>query len=316
MSVFRATLRFIDSPAAVQYKICPVKEKILRVIASRESMEAKVCIIKQVTLAKKVSRSVRRLNDHLKVLLDQKLITRFKDRKMHKYNINQNLINSQWTLNEKNLHSVDKTSSDFRTKRPLIIDKDINRKDKYSVTERAESEKTPAQEMFSFFDQIPIFEEDYQPVENRTAEFEESSVLRETTGKENYWQPIDFRRKNKKPAPKDSQPKPKKTQLKDNFTPTNEHRVLAISTNIDIETELPKFIAYYQARGIALTNWDSAFKAWILKSVEFNQKGYGHGKRKESTKPEMSVWEYLNKPIWSVHPERDVTGNVDARFAS
>jgi len=60
-------------------------------------------------------------------------------------------------------------------------------------------------------------------------------------------------------------------QIPDDFEPTNHHRDIAISQNINLDNEFVKFRDYCLANGKKYIDWDAAFNNWLRNSYKYQR---------------------------------------------
>lgn len=60
-------------------------------------------------------------------------------------------------------------------------------------------------------------------------------------------------------------------QIPDDFKPTNHHRDIAISQNINLDNEFVKFRDYCLANGKKYIDWDAAFNNWLRNSYKYQR---------------------------------------------
>ncbi|OTP93224.1 hypothetical protein [Gilliamella apicola] len=60
-------------------------------------------------------------------------------------------------------------------------------------------------------------------------------------------------------------------QIPDDFEPTNHHRDIAISQNINLDNEFVKFRDYCLANGKKYIDWDAAFNNWLRNSGKYQR---------------------------------------------
>ena len=60
-------------------------------------------------------------------------------------------------------------------------------------------------------------------------------------------------------------------QIPDDFEPTNHHRDIAISQNINLNNEFVKFRDYCLANGKKYIDWDAAFNNWLRNSGKYQR---------------------------------------------
>lgn len=67
------------------------------------------------------------------------------------------------------------------------------------------------------------------------------------------------------------QRKKRACQIPDDFEPTNHHRDIAISQNINLDNEFVKFRDYCLANGKKYIDWDAAFNNWLRNSYKYQR---------------------------------------------
>lgn len=67
------------------------------------------------------------------------------------------------------------------------------------------------------------------------------------------------------------QQKKRACQIPDDFEPTNHHRDIAISQNINLDNEFVKFRDYCLANGKKYIDWDAAFNNWLRNSGKYQR---------------------------------------------
>lgn len=67
-------------------------------------------------------------------------------------------------------------------------------------------------------------------------------------------------------------PRSSRTTINSSFIPSDKHELLASQLSVDLRNEADKFIDYYQARGLTMTNWNACFNNWLRKAAEFERK--------------------------------------------
>ena len=60
-------------------------------------------------------------------------------------------------------------------------------------------------------------------------------------------------------------------QISDDFEPTNHHRDIAISENINLDNEFVKFRDYCLANGKKYIDWDAAFNNWLRNAGKYQR---------------------------------------------
>lgn len=128
--------KFLRSEYSRKFNLKPVDTLILRVIADYIDMKpSAICFAFQKKLARECRYSQKRLGLRITYLFKLNLIHRKKRYKSYHYALGKALISSQDNLSAKEdnyTQSVqwpsDELSSDHQTKRPLIIDTEINNK--------------------------------------------------------------------------------------------------------------------------------------------------------------------------------------------
>jgi uncharacterized protein YdaU (DUF1376 family) len=66
-------------------------------------------------------------------------------------------------------------------------------------------------------------------------------------------------------------PKKRKSQVPDDYTPTDAHRTYATKHGLDLDREVPAFVDYHRAKGTTFLDHDRAFSTWLRKAVEFGR---------------------------------------------
>ena len=67
------------------------------------------------------------------------------------------------------------------------------------------------------------------------------------------------------------QQKKRACQIPDDFEPTNHHRDIAISQNINLDNEFVKFRDYCLANGKKYIDWDAAFNNWLRNAGKYQR---------------------------------------------
>lgn len=57
-----------------------------------------------------------------------------------------------------------------------------------------------------------------------------------------------------------------------------EHREQAKAASLDVDAECDKFRAHYEHKGTVGCAWDSQFKSWLIRAMQYEKQGKGNGK--------------------------------------
>lgn len=112
----------------------------------------------------------------------------------------------------------------------------------------------------------------------------ELPVLLENSGKElpqNSRHIMNIKNHTDKKKTREARRKKDATPIDKNFTPTEEHRQLAIDLNLDIEHELKKFISKKLETGEKSCDWNASFDLWLRRSVDLKISNCGREARYE-----------------------------------
>lgn len=78
--------------------------------------------------------------------------------------------------------------------------------------------------------------------------------------------------------------KTKSHPIPDDWKPNDTHRQKASALGVNVEREAEKFIGHHGAKGTTYKNWDQAFRNWLAKAAEFQERD-----RRRSAPPERKI---------------------------
>lgn len=64
---------------------------------------------------------------------------------------------------------------------------------------------------------------------------------------------------------------PRATQLPDDWSPTDEHKVRAKESGLDLSWQATKFRLYHEEKGKTSKNWNASFTRWLMNAKDFER---------------------------------------------